>query len=71
MVPHLEAAAQRLGARVRVAKLDSDKEPAWASQLRVGGLPTVILFDKDGNEVTRQEGAVMDQALVSMAERAL
>lgn len=70
MAPQLEAAAKRLGARARVAKLDSDKEPAIASRLRVGGLPTIILFNAEGKEVTRQEGAVMEQQLVSMVESA-
>jgi len=71
MAPHLEAAAKSLGNRVRVAKVDSDEEPAWATKLRVGGLPTIILFDKNGQEVTRQEGALMEQQLVSMVSRYL
>lgn len=66
MAPHLEAAARSLGNRVRVAKLDSDEEPAWATKLRVGGLPTIILFDKQGQEVVRKEGALMEQQLLSM-----
>lgn len=66
MAPHLEAAARSLGNRVRVAKVDSDEEPAWATKLRVGGLPTLILFDKNGQEVTRREGALMEQQLIDM-----
>jgi len=66
MAPHLEAAARSLGNRVRVAKIDSDEEGAWATKLRVGGLPTLILFDKQGKEVARQEGALMEQQLISM-----
>eukprot|EP00404_Azadinium_spinosum_P052692 CAMPEP_0180786758 /NCGR_PEP_ID=MMETSP1038_2-20121128/50986_1 /TAXON_ID=632150 /ORGANISM="Azadinium spinosum, Strain 3D9" /LENGTH=77 /DNA_ID=CAMNT_0022823931 /DNA_START=62 /DNA_END=293 /DNA_ORIENTATION=+ len=67
MAPHLEAAAKRLGPRVRVVKLDSDKAPDLSSRLRVGGLPTVILFDRHGQEVKRQEGALMEEQLFSMA----
>lgn len=70
MAPHLEATAQRLGARVRVAKLDSDRDPDMATQLRVGGLPTVIVFDRSGKEVARQEGALMEQQLVQLVESA-
>lgn len=68
MAPQLEAAAQRLGARARVAKLDSDKHTAMASRLRVGGLPTIILFNRQGKEVARQEGALMEQQLINMVQ---
>lgn len=71
MAPHLEAAARKLGPKCRVAKIDSDKDPQWASRLRVGALPTVILFGKDGKEVKRQEGAMMEQQLINLAEKAL
>mmetsp|Transcript_17439 Transcript_17439/g.52683 ORF Transcript_17439/g.52683 Transcript_17439/m.52683 type:complete len:350 (+) Transcript_17439:61-1110(+) len=70
MAPHLQAAARQLGARARVAKMDSDQEPGMASQLRVGGLPTIIVFDRSGKEVARQEGAIMEQQLVDMVVRA-
>lgn len=70
MAPQLEAAARRLGPRVRVAKMDSDVEQAMCSQLRVGGLPTVILFNQRGEEVGRQEGAMTDQQVISMVEAA-
>jgi len=70
MAPHLDAAAQKLGSKVRIAKLDSDKDPAMASKLRVGGLPTMILFNADGQEVTRQEGALMEQQIISLVDGA-
>uniref|UniRef100_A0A7S2LIQ3 Thioredoxin domain-containing protein n=1 Tax=Leptocylindrus danicus TaxID=163516 RepID=A0A7S2LIQ3_9STRA len=66
MAPHLAAAAAELGAKCRVAKIDSDKYGAWASKLRVGGLPTVIAFDGNGNEVNRQEGALMKDGLIQI-----
>ena len=43
-----------------------DKHDALASQLNVGGLPTVLLF-KGGKEVRRVEGALMKDQLVSFA----
>lgn len=70
MAPQLEAAAKVLGGKVRVAKLDSDQAPDLASRLRVGALPTVILFDKHGKEVKRQEGALMEKQLLNMVESA-
>jgi len=70
MAPYFESAAKKLGSRVRVAKIDSDKAPDQASKLRVGGLPTIILFGRDGKEVMRQEGALMEQQLIDMVNRA-
>ncbi|CAE8588024.1 unnamed protein product [Polarella glacialis] len=70
MAPHLEAAARSLGQKVRVAKLDSDLEPAMASRLRANALPTVILFDRTGKEVARQEGAMMEAQLLKMVSAA-
>lgn len=69
MVPELTQAARRLGTRARVAKIDSDLAPDLASAMSVGGLPTVVLFDR-GREVRRVEGAVMADALVGLVDAA-
>lgn len=49
---------------VRLAKLDSDKNSAMAGSLKVGGLPTLVLFDSNGNEIDRIEGALMKNQLL-------
>jgi len=70
MAPQIKEAASELSNRVRVAKMDSegrDKEPEVASELRVQGLPTLILF-KNGAEVTRIEGALMKNQIVQWVE---
>jgi thioredoxin len=70
MSPQLTAAAEELGDSVRVAKIDSDKYPDWASRLRVGGLPTVIVFDgATGKELKRVEGALLKDGLVQLAKK--
>ena len=69
MAPQLAAAAAELGETVRVAKIDSDKYPQWASQLRVGGLPTVLVFNAEGNEVNRVEGALMKDGLLDLVRQ--
>jgi thioredoxin 2 len=56
MEPILEEIATALAGRVRVAKLDLDRNPATATRLRIQGVPTLILF-KDGREVARMVGA--------------
>ena len=63
MAKELEQAAAELGNGVRVAKLDSDQNEKLASQLKVQGLPTLILFE-NGQEVKRMEGAVMKHQLM-------
>jgi thioredoxin-like negative regulator of GroEL len=64
MAPQLQqAAAETFKDKIRVAKMDSDKHPQMAGHLRVGGLPTLILFN-NGKEVDRLEGALMKDQLV-------
>jgi len=65
MAGQMDAVAREFGSGVRVAKIDSDKYPEWASKYRVQGLPTLILFDESGREVGRQEGVVIKDALVN------
>lgn len=55
MSSQLEALAMNMGEAVRVAKLDSDEYPELSTELRVQGLPTLIMFS-DGKEVHRLEG---------------
>lgn len=64
MAPQLQqAAAENFGSKIRVAKMDSDKNPQLASKLRVSGLPTLVLFN-NGEEIDRIEGALMKDQLV-------
>lgn len=67
MAPQLAEAAQELGDRVRVAKMDTDKYPEQASKLKVKGLPTLILF-LQGKEQGRIEGALMKGQLLDWVE---
>lgn len=69
MAPELVKAARRLGTKARVSKVDSDLEPELSLRLRIGGLPTVILFNM-GVEVKRIEGAVLADALVALVDEA-
>lgn len=60
----LDMVAKELGSKVRIAKIDSDKYPALAGSLRAEGLPTLIIFDKEGKEIARKEGALMKDDLI-------
>eukprot|EP00747_Dinoflagellata_sp_TGD_P211023 gnl/TRDRNA2_/TRDRNA2_84230_c0_seq2.p1 gnl/TRDRNA2_/TRDRNA2_84230_c0~~gnl/TRDRNA2_/TRDRNA2_84230_c0_seq2.p1 ORF type:complete len:703 (-),score=121.92 gnl/TRDRNA2_/TRDRNA2_84230_c0_seq2:57-2165(-) len=70
MAPKLEAAAKQMGQRVRVVKMDTDQEPQKTAQLNVQGFPTVILFNRQGLEVARQEGAVDEAILLDLVSKA-
>ncbi len=62
MAPVLQTVARTHAGRLRVVKLDVDKNPAAAQQHRVQSIPTVVLF-KGGQPVWRQSGAVTAEAL--------
>jgi thioredoxin 2 len=58
------AAEDELRQKVRFVKMDTDKYPTQAGNWRVQGLPTLILFDSTGKEISRIEGAMMKDQLV-------
>ena len=60
MAPAFARAARELGARYRLAKLNTDNEQALATRLNIRGIPTFVIF-KGGKEVARTSGA-MDAA---------
>ncbi|AII50898.1 MULTISPECIES: thioredoxin [Hymenobacter] len=57
MAPVLEQVAQQHQGKLKVIKIDVDRNPAAAQQFRVQSIPTLILFHK-GQPVWRQAGAV-------------
>jgi thioredoxin 1 len=68
MAPELVDAAAEFGDSVRVAKIDSDQYPDWSQQLKVQAFPTLLVFDGDGNEVKRFEGALMKNQIVDLLQ---
>lgn len=62
MAPHLEAVAEELTGKVRVAKINVDENPMSASKYGVRGLPTLMLF-KGGKVVDTQLGAMSKQRI--------
>jgi thioredoxin 2 len=57
MAPAFEQAAGQLEPRVRLAKLDTEAEPALGSQFGIRSIPTLVLFHR-GREIARQAGAM-------------
>ena len=56
MAPQFEAAAAQLEPQVRLAKVDTEAEPALGTRYGVRSIPTLILFDR-GRELARRAGA--------------
>ncbi|MBO0360798.1 thioredoxin [Hymenobacter sp. BT186] len=57
MAPILEQVAAQHQGKLKVIKIDVDRNQAVAQQFRVQGIPTLILFHK-GQPVWRQSGVV-------------
>lgn len=57
MHPVLEQLKTTYGDKIRIIKIDIDKNSAIASQYQIQSVPTLILF-KNGNIIWRQSGAM-------------
>ena len=67
MAPHFEAAASRLEPHLRLAKVDTDAEPALGARFAIRSIPTMVLIHS-GREIARQSGAMSTEQIVRWAE---
>jgi thioredoxin 1 len=56
MSPVLDELKKVYGEKIRIIKIDVDKNPAIADQFKIRGVPTLILF-KEGKILWRESGA--------------
>jgi thioredoxin 1 len=70
IAPHIDAVAAKYGDRLRVAKCDSDSNPALSARYDVRSLPTLLLF-KGGQVVGQIVGAVPRARIEALIDRAL
>jgi thioredoxin 2 len=70
VAPILERLSEQRAGSLRVVKVDVDEEPKVSHQLRVQGIPTMVLFD-GGAEIARQVGALPEHRLVAWLDDAL
>lgn len=66
MAPHFEAAASMLEPQVRLAKVDTEAEPALGSRYGIRSIPTLLLLHQ-GRELARQAGAMGSEQIVRWA----
>jgi thioredoxin 1 len=70
LAPILEEIATERDGQIKIAKLDTDENPAAPQKFGVMSLPTLILF-KDGAEVSRVVGYRSKSQLVQQLEKAI
>ncbi len=68
MKPVLEELRQLTGDKVRILKIDIDRNPAITSSLSISGVPTLILF-RNGKILWRQSGVLSAKQLQSVIEQ--
>ncbi|MCS5491820.1 thioredoxin [Algoriphagus limi] len=67
MQPILEDTARQVGDRLKIVKVDVDRNPLAASTFQVRGVPTLVLFQK-GKILWRESGVVPAHHLVKVIE---
>ncbi len=70
MAPILKEVAGIMGDKVRILKIDVDKNPEVAQKYRVMSVPTLMVF-KNSEAVFRQSGVMQAEPIVDMLNRLL
>ena len=68
LAPMLKRLAEQYEGRVKVLKVDVDKNQALAAAARIQSIPTLFFITKDG-DIERIVGGLPYQELVRMAEK--
>lgn len=67
MGPILKEVAKEMGDRVRIIKIDVDRNPAVAQKYQIMSVPTLMVF-KNGQMLKRQSGVMQAPQLVDMLQ---
>lgn len=67
LAPILKDVKSELGERIKIIKIDVDKNQSLASKYQVKGVPTMLIF-KNGQQVWRQSGVLQKNQIVEAIE---
>jgi thioredoxin 1 len=65
--PILAEVARELNGKIKIVKIDVDKNPGIAGRYQIRGVPTLALF-KNGKSIWRQSGLVDKNNLIKILE---
>ena len=68
LAPVIEKVATKFSSRLKIIKVDIDKNASAAQAYQVKGVPTMILF-KQGKILWRQSGVVQKSALLDIIKK--
>jgi thioredoxin 1 len=68
MPPILKQVKNELGSRVKILKIDVDKNPAIAQRMQIRNVPTLAIY-KNGREVFRQAGVLQAAQLIPLIQQ--
>ncbi len=68
MGPILKEVSNQLGDKVRVLKIDVDKNPAIAQKWQIRSVPTIAIFKK-GKQVFRESGVLQAPQLIRLLKK--
>ena len=63
LMPVLKEVKDNMGERVKILKIDVDKNQELAAQFQVRGVPTMILF-QNGKQIWRQSGVLTKDEII-------
>jgi len=66
--PIISKVAEKTEGKVKVIKIDVDKNQAIASKLGIRGVPTLILY-KNAEQVWRQSGVVQENEILGVIQQ--
>ncbi len=70
LAPTVQEVKESMGDKLRVIKIDVDKNPQLSQMLEIRGVPTLMLFKK-GEMVWRQSGVLSYQELLDSVNSGL
>lgn len=70
LAPIIKDVKSQMGDKIKVVKIDVDKNPQLSNSLQIQGVPTLMIY-KQGEMKWRQSGVVPAQSLIQQIEQFL